>query len=127
MPELPAAEAQNRFLNVFKQFIGVFAQSAHPLTLFLDDLQWADKASLRLVSELVSAVDKRFLLVVGAYRDNEVGPLHPLTLTLAQLRDAGVPVTQLALAPLSQDTLGMMLEDMLQSERGAASALAELV
>ncbi len=74
VPELPPTEAQNRFRMVFRHFIGVFARKEHPLALFLDDLQWADSASLGLLEELVTHPEARHLLVVGAYRDNEVTP-----------------------------------------------------
>jgi predicted ATPase/signal transduction histidine kinase len=124
---LPAAEAQNRFLNIFQQFIGVFAQSAHPLTLFLDDLQWADAASLRLVRELVTSSEKRFLLVVGAYRDNEVGPAHPLTSIVDQLRSDGAIVRQLELGNLSQDALSIFVDDVLRCGRDTATPLAHLI
>ena len=130
VPELPPAEAQNRFLMVFEQFIGVFAQQAHPLTLFLDDLQWADAGSLRLVGKLVASFEPRFLLVVGAYRDNEVseaGPAHPLTLALSDLRSEGVAITQIALTPLSEEALSPFIDDMLQCARGVAAPLARLV
>ncbi|MDQ6882363.1 MAG: AAA family ATPase, partial [Pseudomonadota bacterium] len=127
VPELPAAEAQNRFRIVFKQFIGVFAQAAHPLILFLDDLQWADTGSLRLVSELVSSLDRRFLLVAGAYRDKEVGPGHPLLLALDQMRSESAVVTQVALAALPEAAVCTLLGDMLHCEAGAAAPLARLV
>ncbi|MFY0533375.1 ATP-binding protein [Nannocystis pusilla] len=73
-PELPPAEAQHRFRLVFRRFIGVFAQEEHPLVLFLDDLQWADSASLGLLADLVTHAEVRHILVVGAFRDNEVTP-----------------------------------------------------
>ena len=127
VPELPAAEAQNRFRMVFKQFIGVFAQASHPLTLFLDDLQWADSGSLRLVGELVSSLDRRCLLVVGAYRDQEVGPGHPLLLTLEQMRSDAAVITRIALAPLPEAVLCDLLGDMLQSDCVTVRSLSHLV
>ena len=127
VPELPAAEAQNRFRMVFKLFIGVFAQEAHPLTLFLDDLQWADSGSLRLVSELVSSLDRRCLLVVGAYRDQEVDPGHPLLLALEQMRSEAAVITRIPLAPLPEAALCQLLGDMLQTGHDAAVPLANLV
>ena len=79
VPQLPAQQAQGRFQLVFRRFIGVFAQPEHPLALFLDDLQWLDSATLDLLEHLVTHPDVRHLLLVGAYRDNEVGPAHPLS------------------------------------------------
>jgi len=130
VPELSPAEAQNRFRLVFEQFIGVFAQQSHPLTLFLDDLQWADAGSVRLVKELVASAEKRFLFVIGAYRDNEVraaGPRHLLTVALADLEQEGVAVTHIVLAPLSEAALRSFIVDMLHCEHGTAAPLAHLV
>ena len=130
VPELSAAEAQNRFRLVFEQFIGVFAQQAHPLTLFLDDLQWADAGSVRLVKELVASAEKRFLFVIGAYRDNEVraaGPQHLLSVALADLKQDGIAVTLIELAPLSEAALRGFIVDMLHCEHATAAPLAHLV
>ena len=76
--DLPPQDARNRFQMVFRRFLGVFARKEHPLALFLDDLQWLDAATLELIEHLVTHPEVRHLLLVGAYRDNEVGPAHPL-------------------------------------------------
>ena len=89
VPDLPPQDAQNRFQMVFRRFLGVFARKEHPLALFLDDLQWLDTATLDLLEHLVTHSEVRHLLLVGAYRDNEVGPAHPLLRTLEAIRDAG--------------------------------------
>src|SRR6202040_3051167 len=78
IPELAPQDAQNRFQMVFRRFLGVFARKEHPLALFLDDLQWLDTATLDLLEHLVTHSEVRHLLLVGAHRDNEVGPAHPL-------------------------------------------------
>ncbi len=78
VPDLPPQDAQNRFQMVFRRFLGVFARPEHPLALFLDDLQWLDAATLDLIEHLVTHPEVRHLLLVGAYRDNEVDPSHPL-------------------------------------------------
>ena len=78
VPDLPPQDSRNRFQMVFRAFLHVFAQSQHPLVLFLDDLQWIDTATLALVEDLVGQRETRHLLLIGAYRDNEVGPSHPL-------------------------------------------------
>jgi diguanylate cyclase (GGDEF)-like protein/PAS domain S-box-containing protein len=127
VPDLPPAESQNRFLMVFQQFIRVFAQPAHPLVLFLDDLQWLDAASVHLVKQLAGSHEACSLLVVGAYRDNEVGPAHPLAQVLDELRRGGAAITQIALAPLSLPAHCAFVEDILQCERGAATPLAHLI
>src|SRR6202043_1969362 len=74
VPDLPPQDAQNRFQMVFRRFLGVFARLEHPLALFLDDLQWLDAATLGLVAHLVTHPEVRHLLLVGAYRDNEISP-----------------------------------------------------
>src|SRR5207344_95248 len=76
--ELPPQDAQNRFQMVFRRFLGVFARKEHPLALFLDDLQWLDAATLDLLEDLLTHTEVRHLLLVAAYRDNEVSPSHPL-------------------------------------------------
>src|SRR6202023_2688012 len=105
VPELPPHEAQNHFQMVFRRFLGVFARKEHPLALFLDDLQWLDRATLDLLEHLVTHSEVRHLLLIGAYRDNEVGPTHPLLRTLEAIRKAGARVREIALTPSPLDTL----------------------
>lgn len=88
VPELGATEAQDRVHRSFQHFIAVFARPEHPLVVF-DDLQWADTPSLALMEVLCADPDSRSLLMIGAYRDNEVSASHPLILTLHRLREAG--------------------------------------
>ncbi|MGK7928556.1 MAG: AAA family ATPase, partial [Spirulina sp.] len=85
VPDLEGSAAQNRFNRLFGKFVQVFATRSHPLVLFLDDLQWADSASLNLIRVLMESAETPYLLLLGAYRDNEVFPAHPLMLTLAEL------------------------------------------
>src|SRR5689334_25329027 len=85
-PELPATEAQSRLLAALQRFVAACARKEHPVALFLDDLQWADAASLLLLEQLATYAEPEYLLLIGAYRDNEVGPAHPLRLTLAEAR-----------------------------------------
>src|SRR6202020_859375 len=100
VPELPPHEAQNRFQMGFRRFLGVFARKEHPLALFLDDLQWLDTGTLELLEHLVTHSEVRPLLLIGAYRDNEVGPAHPLLRTLEAIRKSGARVGEIVLAPL---------------------------
>jgi PAS domain S-box-containing protein len=127
VPELPPIEAQNRFRSVFRQFVGVFAQKEHPLVLFLDDLQWADSASLGLLEELVAHPDMHHLLIVGAYRDNEVTPAHPLMLVLDEVRNAGALVSHVLLGPLSRRHLATFISDTLHCRREEAAPLSDLI
>ena len=127
VPELPPAEAQNRFRIVLRHFIGVFAQKEHPLALFLDDLHWADSASLGLLKELVAHPEMRHLLIIGAYRDNEVTPSHPLMLTLDDARKAGARVSNIVLGPIPPEHLVAFIRDALHCRRDQAAPLSDLV
>jgi PAS domain S-box-containing protein len=127
VPDLPAQDAKNRFQMVFRRFLSVFARKEHPLALFLDDLQWLDAATLDLIEHLVTHSEVQHLLLVGAYRDNEVGPTHPLLRTLAAIRDADVRVCEIMLAPLELDDVSRLMADALHCEPGRARPLAELV
>jgi predicted ATPase/signal transduction histidine kinase len=125
--ELPPSDAQHRFRAVLRDFIGAFAREERPLALFLDDLQWADPASLALVEDLVTHPDVRFLLVVGAYRDNEVTPAHPLNSMLETARRAGARLSHIAVGPLSTEDLERFVADALRSPGPKAASLAALV
>jgi serine/threonine protein kinase len=127
VPELPPQEAQNRFQMVFRRFLGVFARKEHPLALFLDDLQWLDTATIDLLEHLVTHSEVRHVLLVGAYRDNEVGPSHPLLRTLEAIRKAGAKVHEIVLAPLRIDDVGQLVANGLHCEPERARPLAELV
>ena len=125
--DLPPQDAKNRFRMVFRRFLGVFARPEHPLALFLDDLQWLDAATLDLLEDLVTHSEVRHLLLVGAYRDNEVGPAHPLLRTLEAIREAGGRVQEIVLAPLGLDDVGRLVADALHCEPEPARPLAQLV
>ena len=127
IPDLPPQDAQNRFQMVFRRFLGVFARQEHPLALFLDDLQWLDTATLDLLEHLATHTEVRHLLLVGAYRDNEVGPAHPLTRTLEAICKADARVQKIALAPLGLDDIGRLAADALHCAPERAKPLAQLV
>jgi len=127
VPEVPPQEAQNRFQAVFRAFLGVFARKEHPLALFLDDLQWLDAATLKLLEHLLTHSDIRHFLLIGAYRDNEVSPSHPLMLRLDSIRKAKATVRDIALAPLSLDDVDQLIADSLHQERTRTEPLARLV
>src|SRR5207237_262843 len=126
VPDLPPQQAQGRLQLVFRRFLGVFARPEHPLALFLDDLQWLDAATLELIEHLVLHPEVRHLLLVGAYRDNEVGPTHPLTRVLATIRGAG-SVQEIVLAPLTPGDVTRLLADALHTEHELTRPLADLV
>jgi predicted ATPase/signal transduction histidine kinase len=125
--ELPPQEAKIRFQVVFRRFLGVFAQKEHPLALFLDDLQWLDSATLDLLEHLVTHSEVRHLLLVGAYRDNEVGPSHPLIRTLEAVRKTNANVREIVLAPLALGDVGRLIADALHCEPERVRTLAQLV
>ncbi|OCQ98009.1 serine/threonine protein kinase [Oscillatoriales cyanobacterium USR001] len=113
VPQLGATESQNRFNRVFKQFINVFTQKSHPLVIFLDDLQWVDSASLNLIYLLMSDIDTQYLLLIGAYRDNEVTATHPLMDTLGKIRERNGNLSSITLAPLSFTDAKQLIADTL--------------
>ncbi|MDX2232821.1 MAG: AAA family ATPase [Leptolyngbyaceae cyanobacterium bins.349] len=126
--ELSPQEAQNRFNLVLQNFIAVFTQREHPLTIFLDDLQWADGASLQLLQMLTSQTHRQHLLLIGAYRDNEVDASHPLRRTIAQLELADVTIHELTLAPLTLAHIEQLLSDTLnERDRAKLTPFAELI
>jgi len=125
--DLAPQDAKNRFQMLFRRFVAVFARREHPLVLFLDDLQWLDAATLDLLEHLVTHSEVRNLLLVGAYRDNEVGPSHPLMRTLEAIRNAGARVHEIVLAPLGLDDAGRLVADALHCEPERALPLAQLV
>jgi predicted ATPase/signal transduction histidine kinase/tRNA A-37 threonylcarbamoyl transferase component Bud32 len=127
VPRLSPAESENRFRRVVSRFIGVFARRQHPLTLFLDDLQWADPASLRLVFELVRHSTLRSLMIVGAYRDNEVGPAHPVARMSSRVRKARARVSEIVLSPLTLSDLTALVSDAFRSSSSDVAPLATLV
>src|SRR5712675_1442566 len=127
VPELPPQQSQSRLQLVFRRFIGVFARSEHPLTLFLDDLQWLDAATLDLLADLLTQADVQRLLLIGAYRDNEVNSTHPLMRRLDAVRKAGAFVQEISLAPLAREDLGRLIADTLSCEPDRAAPLARLV
>ncbi|MBD2744996.1 ATP-binding sensor histidine kinase [Coleofasciculus sp. FACHB-1120] len=125
-PELSGSAAQNRFNLLFQKFITVFATAEHPLVIFLDDLQWADSASLKLMQVLMSQSEVGYLLTIGAYRDNEVFPAHPLMLTLEEMKKASATISTLTLAPLSQSHVNHLVADTLSCSTVLAQPLSEL-
>ena len=127
LPELAPAEAQNRLRWVLGHFVGVFARAEHPLVLFLDDLQWADVATLALLRDLLISDSAGALLVVGAYRDEEVGPAHPLSAMLEQAQARGARVTPLVLAPLEPADVTALISDCLHANAQETQPLAALV
>jgi predicted ATPase len=124
---LPPDQAQHRLHAVFQKFVGVFTTADHPLVLFLDDLQWIDSGSLTLLTQLSSGSATPYLLLLGAYRDNEVSAAHPLMIWLETLRKTASVLEAITLAPLAQGHVTAIVADTLRCEVEEAAALAQLV
>ncbi|HTD54893.1 MAG TPA: AAA family ATPase, partial [Silvibacterium sp.] len=127
VPEIPPQDAQGRFQLVFRRFISVFARPEHPLALFLDDLQWLDAATLDLMDDLLTRSDIQHLILIGAYRDNEVNPSHPLMRKVEATRQAGAILQDIVLAPLTHEDLAQLIADSLHCEPERATPLAQLI
>jgi PAS domain S-box-containing protein len=127
VPDLPPQDFRNRFQMVFRSFLHVFARAEQPLVLFLDDLQWIDGATLALVEDLIGRRETRYLLLIGAYRDNEVGPSHPLALALDAMRRTHIFVNEIVLAALELEDLSRLIANALHCDEQRARPLARLV
>lgn len=119
---LRGAENQNRFKSTFKSFVQSLSGMETPLVVFLDDLQWADHASVELIELLLTDEDVEGLLFVLAYRDNEVSATHPLLSLIKKITSSKVPLRALDLVPLNEDHIKQLLIDSL----GKIDGLCEL-
>ncbi len=127
VPELPPTEVQNRFNRVFSKFISAFCTKEHPLVIFLDDLQWADSGTLKLMEVILMDEKTEYLFLIGAYRDNEVSKTHPFIITVEELKKKGAIVNTITLAPLELDSISQLIVDTLLSNTEEVKPLAELV
>jgi PAS domain S-box-containing protein len=127
VPELGPQDAQRRFQRVFCRFLGVFAQAEHPLALFLDDLQWLDAATLDLIEYLMTQSELKNLMLIGAYRDNEVDAAHPLMRKLEAIRQTGARMQEIWLAPLGREHLRELTTDALRCAPARATPLVNLM
>jgi len=127
VPQLGPAESQNRFNSVFQNFMQVFCQPEHPLIFFLDDLQWVDSATLKLIELVATDKETTALFFIGAYRDNEADPTHPLMTTLDKLREERVTINQITLKPLAFKHIKQLIADSLHHNLEAVVSLTDLV
>ncbi|MBX2862029.1 MAG: serine/threonine-protein kinase PknK, partial [Leptolyngbyaceae cyanobacterium MAG.088] len=131
LPPLSGSAAQHRFNLVFGSFVQVFASPDHPLVIFLDDLQWADLASLNLLQQLMDpdtlGIDNGYLLVLGAYRDNEVFPAHPFMLALDNIERHGTTIHRLFLSSLGASDIDQLVADTMGCSVSIAQPLSQLV
>jgi predicted ATPase/signal transduction histidine kinase len=126
-PELPLIDAENRLRMVVRQFACAFARPRHPLTLFLDDLQWVDAASANLVADLATDPDTRHVLLIGASRTDDVPGAQQVAVTLGKLRAGGAIVREIALPPLAADAVDRLVADTIHRSAAEAAPLARLV
>lgn len=127
VPEVPPQEAENRFRVTFEHFLRSLAGSTHPLTIFVDDLQWADLASLELIERIMADSEATHLFLIGAYRENEVESNHPLMVTVEAMRKAGANMSSISLSPLRLEHCNKLVADTLRCTSDAAGPLAELL
>jgi PAS domain S-box-containing protein len=127
VPELPAPQTRSRFQLVFRQFVTVFARPEHPLALFVDDLQWIDPGTLDVLEDLLTHPDVHHLLVIGAYRDNEVDADHPLMRRMNPIRQAGTRVQEINLVPLARADVQQLVADALRRDPAHSESLAQLI
>ena len=127
LSELPPAESQNRFNLVFHNFIRVFCKPEQPLVIFLDDLQWADSATLQLLQLIMTDAEMQYLFLIGAYRDNEVSAAHPLMLTINEIQKTGCVINSISLLPLKLNDVNQLIADTLKCDLQKVHSLTDLV
>lgn len=125
--KLPPAQSQNRFQTVFQDFVGAFSRVENPMIIFLDNLHWADTASLKLLRILIGSPVMRNIFILGAYRDDEVNAQHPLQRMIDGLGPSEGEVITIALRPLNREYVGHMVSNTLKCERDEAQSLTQLV
>ncbi|WP_298908124.1 AAA family ATPase [uncultured Nostoc sp.] len=124
---LGPAESQNRFNLVFQNFISVFAQKEHPLTVFLDDMQWADSATLNLIQTIITGSNIQYLCFILAYRDNEIDVVYPINLMMEKVHQYGAKITEIVLTPLNLIYVNQLIADTLHSSAERVEPLAQLI
>jgi len=127
IPELGTTEAQNRFNYVFQSFVNIISKKDHPVVLFIDDWQWADTASLELLKIILENYEQDYLLVLGAYRSNEVTETHPLALALEEMERENIQINEIRLKNLESDDISALLTDTLQPANQSITQLSELL
>lgn len=127
LPALPIAESQNRFLDVLCRFVGAFASKNKPLTIFIDDLQWADLSTLKFIEKICSFEKNNNILFIGAYRDNEVSSTDPLMVTLSDLKSGGLAIDEINVKPLSEEDLNLLVSDTLRKEPKTTLELSKTI
>lgn len=131
-PQPPGVQTQPElqekvFGRVCESFLRVFAQKEHPLVIFLDNMQWVDSASLELIGQMLTGAPIPYCFFIGAYRDNEMAPAHPMSVMDQTIRAQGVPMGEMTLGPIGQDNVRQMILDSLSKNVADIEALTRLV
>ncbi|MBF0396918.1 MAG: AAA family ATPase, partial [Desulfobacterales bacterium] len=111
--ELSPTESQNRFNFLFQNFITAFISKEHPLVIFLDDLQWADSATIAFIDRIMTLSDIQNILILSAYRDNEVNDSHPLMITINEMSKKNIIINLITLNPLTKHDVTSLISDTL--------------
>lgn len=127
VPDLGPTEAQNRFRLIFLSFVRSIAEQGHPLVMFIDNLQWADPATMNLLKPLMAGQDYPYLLFIGAYRDVETGPAHQLSETIGELKSQKANVRVIRLGNLSGDAFNQLVSDTLRCDLSYSRPLSNLI
>ena len=127
VPKLGPNETRNRFNIVIERFVSVFTQKEHPIVLFLDDLQWADLASLQLIRYLITSPIIKHLLIIGSYRDNEVSEFHSLIKILKEIGEAGIRINRIVLSELTVDDVKDLAVNFLRCSEKSGYSLGEVI
>ena len=127
LPEMGALESRNRFTAVLLEFIGLFCEKTHPLVIFLDDLQWVDADTLKLVERIAQDPERKPLLFLGAYRDNKVDDGHRLTISCEVIKKTGQPLQTIPLKPLNPEDISQLLAHTCHCRAEEAKPLAEFL
>lgn len=127
VPDLPPEESQNRFTMLFKKFISLFMKPEHPVVLFIDDLQWVDSATLKLLTDIITDIEIRFFFLIGAYRDREVTASHPLLPALDKISRSGIAVNTFSLDPLNSSNVNSLISHFLRSDETTTRTLGALI
>jgi len=127
VPILPIAESENRFLDVLCRFVGSFASAGKPLTIFVDDLQWADLSTLKFLEKLCAYKYNKNILVIGAYRDNEVSSTDPLLVTLTDIKESGIFIEQIKIKQLSEENVNELVADSLKTDKSKTVELSRII
>ncbi len=125
--ELDAIESENRFNRIFIEFTHVFTQPEHPLVIFLDDLQWADSATLKLMKLLMTDINSKYILLIGAYRNNEVLTGHILIQTIEEIEKINTSICKIVLEPLTNEDVAQLVTETLNDHTERSYQLAELI